>query len=151
MIRRCQDLHHFKKWTRVIESMGDVKVNTSKLPQISRLQMAHEAAKPYRYIPEGLDYWKTPQEFVGDGGGDCEDYAIFRYFHLIQNAFPEENLDICLGMHRPRLLHAALRARTNDGQEFYLCNMQNAIVKAEEYLKHFSPIYYINRIGWILP
>ncbi|MBY6187329.1 transglutaminase-like cysteine peptidase [Marinobacter hydrocarbonoclasticus] len=28
------------------------------------------------------DYWATPLEFVGSGGGDCEDFAIAKYFTL---------------------------------------------------------------------
>ncbi|WP_315900188.1 transglutaminase-like cysteine peptidase [Ferrimonas balearica] len=28
------------------------------------------------------DYWATPLEFVASGGGDCEDFAIAKYFTL---------------------------------------------------------------------
>jgi len=29
-----------------------------------------------------LDYWATPLETLGKGAGDCEDFAIFKYFSL---------------------------------------------------------------------
>ncbi len=29
------------------------------------------------------DYWKTPDEFIIDGAGDCEDFSIAKYFTLI--------------------------------------------------------------------
>jgi predicted transglutaminase-like cysteine proteinase len=41
-----------------------------------------------------VDYWATPYEFVGTGAGDCEDYAIAKYFALIKLGIPENKLRI---------------------------------------------------------
>lgn len=41
-----------------------------------------------------LDYWATPIEFLGTRNGDCEDYAIAKYFALIQVGIPKEKLRI---------------------------------------------------------
>lgn len=38
------------------------------------------------------DYWASPIETLGRGGGDCEDYAIAKYFSLISLGVPEEKL-----------------------------------------------------------
>lgn len=40
------------------------------------------------------DYWAAPFEFLGTGAGDCEDYAIAKYFSLIKLGIPEEKLRI---------------------------------------------------------
>lgn len=40
------------------------------------------------------DYWATPIEFMGIGAGDCEDYAIAKYFSLIKLGIPDEKLRI---------------------------------------------------------
>ena len=40
------------------------------------------------------DYWATPFEFIGTGAGDCEDYAIAKYFSLIKLGIPEDKLRI---------------------------------------------------------
>lgn len=40
------------------------------------------------------DYWATPFEFMGVGAGDCEDYAIAKYFSLIKLGIPDEKLRI---------------------------------------------------------
>jgi predicted transglutaminase-like cysteine proteinase len=40
------------------------------------------------------DYWATPFEFMGIGAGDCEDYAIAKYFSLIKLGVPDEKLRI---------------------------------------------------------
>nr|WP_246194778.1 transglutaminase-like cysteine peptidase [Allochromatium palmeri] len=38
------------------------------------------------------DYWTTPFEFLVKNGGDCEDFAIAKYFTLIHVGVPEERL-----------------------------------------------------------
>lgn len=38
------------------------------------------------------DYWASPMEFVGTSGGDCEDYAIAKYFTLIKVGIDESKL-----------------------------------------------------------
>lgn len=40
------------------------------------------------------DYWASPFEFLGTGAGDCEDYAIAKYFALRQLGIPDDNLRI---------------------------------------------------------
>lgn len=39
-----------------------------------------------------LDYWATPIETLQTGKGDCEDYAILKYFTLRAMGVPEERL-----------------------------------------------------------
>lgn len=38
------------------------------------------------------DHWSTPKEFLINGYGDCEDYAIAKYFTLIEIGVPKEKL-----------------------------------------------------------
>ena len=38
------------------------------------------------------DHWSTPKEFLVNGRGDCEDYAIAKYFTLIETGIPKEKL-----------------------------------------------------------
>jgi predicted transglutaminase-like cysteine proteinase len=40
------------------------------------------------------DYWSTPKEFLTCGYGDCEDYAIIKYFTLLKLGFSKEKLFI---------------------------------------------------------
>src|SRR5688572_21058450 len=51
------------------------------------------------YLPEvsmqgTTDIWQTPHEFLITGGGDCEDYAIAKYFTLTAMGIPENKLRI---------------------------------------------------------
>jgi len=38
------------------------------------------------------DYWATPKEFIIEGKGDCEDYAISKYFTLLESGIPKDKL-----------------------------------------------------------
>lgn len=38
------------------------------------------------------DYWATPLEFLGTGGGDCEDFAVAKYFSLKALGVPVDRL-----------------------------------------------------------
>lgn len=51
----------------------------------------------YRSDPQnhGIpDYWDTPQEFVERGAGDCEDFAIAKYFMLIESGISAERVKL---------------------------------------------------------
>lgn len=43
-------------------------------------------------IQKKSDYWATPKEFLTTGFGDCEDYAIIKYFTLLKLGFDADNL-----------------------------------------------------------
>lgn len=38
------------------------------------------------------DYWASPLEMMGKGAGDCEDYAIGKYFSLLVTGIPVERM-----------------------------------------------------------
>src|SRR5215216_667478 len=74
---------------------GDVKkrfiawkqliVNNIHKDSEEKLKIVNDFFNQFEYIPDQEekgqeDYWKTPDEFVRDGGGDCEDFAIAKYF-----------------------------------------------------------------------
>jgi len=74
-----QSLNHLPKPKQLI------KVNfylNQLLPQVDMLNQ------------KMLDHWETPKEFLMCGYGDCEDYAIIKYFTLIKLGFDENKLFI---------------------------------------------------------
>ncbi|GAA3701280.1 transglutaminase-like cysteine peptidase [Oceanisphaera sediminis] len=38
------------------------------------------------------DYWATPLEFLGAGGGDCEDFSVAKYFSLRELGIDDDRL-----------------------------------------------------------
>ena len=39
-----------------------------------------------------VDYWASPLEMLGKGAGDCEDFAIAKYFSLVALGMPTQRL-----------------------------------------------------------
>jgi predicted transglutaminase-like cysteine proteinase len=71
---------------------------TSDQPVVT-LKLVNDFFNQLAYIPETagqgeVDIWQTPLEFLTAGGGDCEDYAIAKYFTLVAMGIPEEKLRI---------------------------------------------------------
>jgi predicted transglutaminase-like cysteine proteinase len=54
---------------------------------INKILPAHDIS-----TSSSIDYWATPKEFLLQGHGDCEDYAIAKYFTLLELNIPKEKL-----------------------------------------------------------
>lgn len=88
------------------------------------------------------DYWASPREFI-TYAGDCEDYAIIKYFALRALGVPARDLCI-VGLETPA--HAVLVVQDYDG--FYvLDNNSDAIVARNKALGRYVPEFYINENG----
>jgi predicted transglutaminase-like cysteine proteinase len=42
------------------------------------------------------NYWATPIEFLGVNAGDCEDFAIAKYFTLLELGIPDKKMRISM-------------------------------------------------------
>ena len=76
------------------------------------------------------DYWATPKEFLTSGTGDCEDYAIIKYFTLVRLGFNPDNLYITI-VYAARLknYHMVLSYFIKDGEApLILDNINNKIL-----------------------
>jgi len=61
----------FNKW-KDFEPNEKYLLVVSELTSVSKL---YQYSQRFKYIAEKKDKWKTPIEFMDDGGGDCEDWA----------------------------------------------------------------------------
>ena len=78
-------------------------------------------------------------------GGDCEDYAIWKYAQLSAMGFAHDDLRLVV-VHdrRYRVDHAVLAVQL-EGEWLILDNSSNAIVPAEAAAKWLKPVYAVNR------
>lgn len=108
-------------------------------------------AKPYveDITNWGLpDYWETPGEFIAHGG-DCEDFAIAKYFSLVRLGFAARDLRIAVvSDSRAHDFHAVLVANI-DGTEWLLDNQIAEMVPLASQ-PQYTPIYALNEQGWWL-
>jgi len=93
-----------------------------------------------------VDYWATPREALGRGG-DCEDYAIVKYFSLRKLGWSAEELRVVVLKHEVRNeLHAVLVAYL-DGTAYVLDNLIPD-VREHAAITYYRPIFSINETAW---
>ena len=78
------------KWAQIVSY-----INT--LPETHRAGHVNMLLNGLRYASDmettgEEDHWDTPLEFLARGAGDCEDFAIAKYFMLLETGTPPELL-----------------------------------------------------------
>jgi predicted transglutaminase-like cysteine proteinase len=97
------------------------------------------------------DYWATPVEFISRGAGDCEDYAIAKYFSLKIMGVSEEKLRIAyVKALQYNIFHMVMLYYSDPWAEpLILDNLADAIRPASE-RKDLLPIFTFNGAGlWL--
>jgi predicted transglutaminase-like cysteine proteinase len=90
------------------------------------------------------NHWSTLLEFL-QRGGDCEDYAVAKYFLLRELGFPAENMRVLVTWERSaRDYHAVLAVRRDNGST-WLLESDNTIVKGSQ--RRYRFIYALNEEG----
>jgi predicted transglutaminase-like cysteine proteinase len=100
---------------------------------------------PYRLDQDAYgvsDWWATPQEFLKISG-DCEDYAIIKYFALRELGFSQDDLRIVVVKDRIRGIAHAVLAVFTQGDAYILNNVSDAIFTHDKY-RHYVPQYSLN-------
>ncbi len=127
------------------------KANAKKKKGLELFRYVNEFWNKSKYILDiknwGVDdYWATPAEF-NKKSGDCEDYAIVKYFTLKELGVPPEQMRIVAlrsSLHNNQG-HAVLVVYF-DNDAFVLDNMSKAVLSHSK-LHHYHPQYSINEIG----
>ena len=70
-----------KDWQRVLASARGL-AEEAKLQRINDFFNRHIVFDDDINIWQQTDYWATPLETIGRGSGDCEDFAIAKYYSL---------------------------------------------------------------------
>ncbi|MBO6827891.1 MAG: transglutaminase-like cysteine peptidase, partial [Sneathiella sp.] len=92
------------------------------------------------------DYWAIPKEFFPKFG-DCEDYAITKYFTLRALGWKAEDMEIVILQDlNLRIAHAILVVKF-EGKKMVLDNQIGLVVDSKR-IRHYRPIYSVNENGW---
>lgn len=96
------------------------------------------------------DYWETPQEMFARGG-DCEGFALTKYFALRDLGVRDEAMRIAIVWDRRDLEeHAVLLVRA-DGDTWILDNKTAQPVRLADDPQRYRLIYHLNESGVRLP
>ena len=69
--------------------------------ELQKLQSTNQFFNQLRFVSDQKlwgksNYWATPVEFIGVNAGDCEDFAIAKYFSLLALGIADEKLRIVM-------------------------------------------------------
>lgn len=126
------------------------KAEAEKLDDKGKLDKVNAFFNSFPYISDMKnwgknDYWAIPAQFLKKSG-DCEDYAIIKYFTLRELGFPAENMRIVIVM--DTVLnegHAVLAVKT--GGKTYILDNQSRVVLPQERIHNYEPHYSVNELG----
>ena len=134
-----------KEWRTLIESIEGKSLHT-------QLEAINDWGNKHPYIVDQLnwgleDYWETPYEFM-TVNGDCEDYAIAKYYSLRALGVSEDRLRIIIvqDFNLGGIIHAILGVY--DGDELLILDNQIKQIRPAMSIYHYRPIYGVNKDWW---
>jgi predicted transglutaminase-like cysteine proteinase len=97
------------------------------------------------------DYWATPIESLSHGAGDCEDYAIAKYFSLKLMGVAEEKLRIAyVKALQYNIFHMVMIYYSNPGAEPLILDSLIDSIKPASERRDLLPIFTFNGAGlWL--
>ncbi|MDR2050878.1 MAG: transglutaminase-like cysteine peptidase [Deltaproteobacteria bacterium] len=145
------------QWLNLVQRAEKLARDADKLRMVNGY-FNQWRSKSDTYAWSSPEHWDTPREFISQRGGDCEDYAIAKYFALRFLGFPAERMRIVLV--RPLTaqkkalpqLHAVL-AVASENTWFILDNNarpRDNIFLHTQYGGRFIPLFSMNEKGaWV--
>ncbi len=138
--------------------MWDSMMQSSKNKKIlTKLKNVNDFFNKIRYRSDARhwkkkDYWATPFEFMGTGAGDCEDYAIAKYFSLRQLGIPDSKLRITYVTYRRsnsrfEQAHMVLTYYHKPGATPIVLGNINKKLKLATKRTDLKPVYSFNATG----
>ena len=84
-------LNSFNAWQNVMTTSGELKPE-DKIKRINDSSNRTITWQEDQKVWGAADYWATPFETIAKKAGDCEDFAIIKYFSLINLGVPVNQL-----------------------------------------------------------
>lgn len=80
-----------------VESWDELMQLDKNIPENEKLKRVNDFFNRSRFVSDLIhwkqkDYWATPIEFLSTNGGDCEDFALAKYFTLRELGVSDKKL-----------------------------------------------------------
>jgi predicted transglutaminase-like cysteine proteinase len=124
----------FEGWRKLLSSIGELG-ELDRLKRVNAFFNQQIAFGEDAVIWNQADYWATPLETLWRGAGDCEDYAIAKYFSLLYLGLAPEKL---------RLIYVRARTGVSDAMQAHMVLAYYATSESE-------PLILDNLVGDIRP
>jgi predicted transglutaminase-like cysteine proteinase len=120
------------------------------LPERAKLKLVNDFMNRTPFVEDIIhwkkeDYWATPIEFLETNGGDCEDFAIAKYFTLRALGIPDAKLGITYVINRyTREAHMVLAYFASPGAEPLILDNLHATILPARRRAELIPVYRFN-------
>ncbi|MBT5074029.1 MAG: hypothetical protein HOJ34_00550 [Kordiimonadaceae bacterium] len=147
---KCRLSKNFKcvdqEWRDIIISLKNKSTET-KLSTINR-HLNQTAYITDLVNWQQKDYWATLKQFFNKDG-DCEDYAIAKYYSLKELGIPADQMRIVIVEDTNlNVAHAVLAVYLED--QIWILDNQISNIIAQDKIVHYTPLYSINENAWWL-
>jgi predicted transglutaminase-like cysteine proteinase len=137
--------------TRRLKSLRHILLKGSELELEQQLRLVNRYINRRRYVDDSVgsqsgagNQWETLAEFLHNGG-DCEDFAVAKYFILREFGVDAENMRIVIGKEPRRATHHAMLAIRMDEDVWLLENDNTIRRNGDQDITRF--VYAINEQG----
>lgn len=137
---------HLQKWFAFLDSIRG-------LPREEQIFQVNRYVNKKEYVIDlnnygKEDYWAIAKEFLYNGG-DCEDYAITKFFSLKWLGYPPEELRIVILQDTNlRTPHAVLAVATS--RDTLILDNQSGETLPHRRIVHYIPLFSLNETAWWL-
>ncbi len=146
----CNDHHlnncHLKHWLAFLQGIKTA-------PRAEQLRKVNSYANQKNYVLDidnygKDDYWAIAKEFFNNGG-DCEDYAITKFFSLRWLGYSNKELRLLILQDTNLRVQHAVLIVFNQGDVLVLDNQSQEVLSQSKIL-HYVPLYSVNeRLWWL--
>ena len=154
ILKRAEDRYGSGARRRLLDWQNLIQTEGGN--DLEKLEKVNRFMNKTPFISDSLhwgkdDYWATPVEFLASDGGDCEDFAIAKYFTLIKLGIAENQLTLTyVKALRLNQAHMVLTYYPTPGKEPLV--LDNLIDDIEPSSKRTDllPVYSFNGAGlWL--
>jgi len=139
------------EWAALLNTPSQGTIQ-DRLKQVNQFFNARMAFRDDIVVWKQQDYWATPIEFLRKGAGDCEDFALAKYFTLREMGVPANQLRItyvkALELNQAHMVVTWYSTPT--AIPLVLDNLKTAILPATQ-RTDLLPVYAFNGEGLWLP
>ncbi len=135
-------------WQRLIQAPDDD--DRAKLERVNLFFNANTFVDDSTHWQQ-TDYWATPFEFIASKGGDCEDFAIAKFFTLLKLGIDENRLALTyVKAVRLNQAHMVLTYYPTPGAEPLVLDNLVDTIKPSSQRTDLLPVYSLNGSGlWL--
>lgn len=144
------------QWLLLVDEIKD-KTDLEKIKSVNQFFNSNINFQDDKILWKNLDYWATPLDTLGIGAGDCEDYAIAKYFTLLEANIAVERLRFIyvkaqIGDKNSRLFQAHMVLGYYESEVAVPLILDNLItnVEAASQRPDLKPVFSFNSDGiWV--